>query len=410
MPCQLNQFMWGECASCALTAAVGECLEFKYNTTVNVERMQHTLADEYDANRGGHPFVLADRLNKDVKRRFKGGPMDSNQWALNIDYTRFGTDRDQLAARRLHFAKLCEHVEALQGVASAVVAIRCPRPGCKSGPHCLCGRHAIAAFKCIGTGANRRVLCRNSHGKKSPIIEVSPGNLAWWMSVDACIVKSWNSTGVEVPVPAETKWYAEHRVRVETTRAMVLSLAESMKAAGAAVHEGVSCDGSGQNPIVGPRFRLKGANYDLCEKEFGKLTEEQRADFERIDVPIVAGAQTKEVEGNTAVVVNVEPTPAPAPSPSPSPSPAPSPASDESEKLDNENVKKQGPVIAPTTLTVKAICPPNAKPGDVVTITIKDVGKVQIPLPKDAVPGHPFKLMLTKQKAPKAVMSEGSSE
>lgn len=207
--------MWGECASCALTTAVGEGLEFKYNTTVNVERMQHTLADEYDANRGAHPFVLADRVNKDTSRRFKGGPMDSNQWQLSIDYTRFGTDKDKLGVRRLHFANLCDHVDELQGVACAVVAIRTPRPGCKN-PGCLCGRHAVAAFKTVGSGANRRVLCRNSHGKKNPIIVVNPRNLAWWMSVEPRIKKSWNSAGIEIPVPHETKWACEHRVKKET--------------------------------------------------------------------------------------------------------------------------------------------------------------------------------------------------
>ena len=37
------------------------------------------------------------------------------------------------------------------------------------------------------------------------------------------------------------------------------------------VHPNVTCDKSGMNPIVGPRYNLKGHNYNLCEAEFNKL-------------------------------------------------------------------------------------------------------------------------------------------
>jgi len=52
-----------------------------------------------------------------------------------------------------------------------------------------------------------------------------------------------------------------------------------------AVHPHVTCDVSGMNPIVGPRFKKKGANYDLCEAEFAKLSLEEQAHFIRIDTP-----------------------------------------------------------------------------------------------------------------------------
>ena len=38
-----------------------------------------------------------------------------------------------------------------------------------------------------------------------------------------------------------------------------------------AIHHGVECDMSGQCPIVGNRYKLKGKNYDLCEAEFAKV-------------------------------------------------------------------------------------------------------------------------------------------
>ena len=37
------------------------------------------------------------------------------------------------------------------------------------------------------------------------------------------------------------------------------------------IHYGIGCDRSGQNPIIGNRYKLRRANYDLCEEEFLKL-------------------------------------------------------------------------------------------------------------------------------------------
>jgi len=51
------------------------------------------------------------------------------------------------------------------------------------------------------------------------------------------------------------------------------------------VHPGVTCDKSGMNPIVGPRFNLHGHNYDLCEAEFLKLSPEEQSKFVRIEPP-----------------------------------------------------------------------------------------------------------------------------
>ena len=50
------------------------------------------------------------------------------------------------------------------------------------------------------------------------------------------------------------------------------------------VHAGFSCDASGVNPIVGPRFR-KGDNYDVCEAEFIKLDGTAQAAFVRCPPP-----------------------------------------------------------------------------------------------------------------------------
>jgi hypothetical protein len=48
----------------------------------------------------------------------------------------------------------------------------------------------------------------------------------------------------------------------------------------------VECDKTGQCPIVGTRFRLKGHNWDLCAAEFAKLPEAEKVQFEAIEPPV----------------------------------------------------------------------------------------------------------------------------
>jgi len=51
------------------------------------------------------------------------------------------------------------------------------------------------------------------------------------------------------------------------------------------VHFGVSCDATGQSPIVGPRFHKIGANYDLCKAAFEALPADEQKLYTRLDVP-----------------------------------------------------------------------------------------------------------------------------
>jgi len=54
-------------------------------------------------------------------------------------------------------------------------------------------------------------------------------------------------------------------------------------------HPGVSCDRSGMTPIVGMRYKLRGHNYDLCEAEFNKLNEAEKANYDAIPPPVIKG-------------------------------------------------------------------------------------------------------------------------
>lgn len=45
------------------------------------------------------------------------------------------------------------------------------------------------------------------------------------------------------------------------------------------VHTGVTCDMSGMSPIVGNRWKKITENYDLCEAEYQKLGEKEKAEF-----------------------------------------------------------------------------------------------------------------------------------
>ena len=42
-------------------------------------------------------------------------------------------------------------------------------------------------------------------------------------------------------------------------------------------HPGVTCDRTGQCPIIGNRFKLKNENYDVCEAEYNKMSDDERA-------------------------------------------------------------------------------------------------------------------------------------
>jgi len=55
------------------------------------------------------------------------------------------------------------------------------------------------------------------------------------------------------------------------------------------VHPGVECDASGMNPIIGTRYNLRGHNYDLCQAEFDKLSEKERALYDAIPPPKLGG-------------------------------------------------------------------------------------------------------------------------
>eukprot|EP00945_MAST-04E_sp_MAST-4E-sp1_P000104 g104.t1 len=52
-----------------------------------------------------------------------------------------------------------------------------------------------------------------------------------------------------------------------------------------AVHEGITCDRSGMSPIIGNRYKKQGANYDLCEAEFAKLSDSEKKDYVKIERP-----------------------------------------------------------------------------------------------------------------------------
>merc|ERR1719502_794087 len=54
----------------------------------------------------------------------------------------------------------------------------------------------------------------------------------------------------------------------------------------AGIHPGVECDRSGQNPIVGMRYHLRGHNYDLCQSEFDKLSAADKALYTPIHPPV----------------------------------------------------------------------------------------------------------------------------
>ena len=85
-------------------------------------------------------------------------------------------------------------------------------------------------------------------------------------------------------------------------------------------HPGVSCDKSGQCPIVGWRFKLTGQNYDLCEAEFNKLPDAEKRRYEKIAAPdsVAPRSEVAVHPGGSHRGLPVSPLGAACPRPSPS--------------------------------------------------------------------------------------------
>ena len=52
-----------------------------------------------------------------------------------------------------------------------------------------------------------------------------------------------------------------------------------------AIHYGVTCDVTGMNPIVGTRWHLVGANYDLCDDAYNHLSDADKSKYVAIQTP-----------------------------------------------------------------------------------------------------------------------------
>ena len=63
----------------------------------------------------------------------------------------------------------------------------------------------------------------------------------------------------------------------------VIGAVTSVTDGAGAIHWGVTCDRSGMSPIVGDRYHLPGANFDLCAAEYNKLPEAERLTFVKVE-------------------------------------------------------------------------------------------------------------------------------
>ena len=64
-------------------------------------------------------------------------------------------------------------------------------------------------------------------------------------------------------------------------------------------HPGITCDISGQCPIIGWRFNLTGQDYDLCEAEFNKLPDAEKERYQKIAATDFSVAPQSEVAVHT---------------------------------------------------------------------------------------------------------------
>ena len=74
---------------------------------------------------------------------------------------------------------------------------------------------------------------------------------------------------------------------------------------GVEVHHGVECDRCHMIPIKGPRYKMRGRNYDLCQADFDKLSSEERSQYRMVRKDAKCPWTTKDVRCAARFVTDV---------------------------------------------------------------------------------------------------------
>ncbi len=200
----INQGAWGECASIALCAVVNDLIQFKYAIGLNEEKMQHTVAEEYEANAATYPGDLARKLDADKQRFFRGGDENNaKKFQLSLGKIKEVVDWDAL----------CDRLEVFSGIKSCVVVYEDARSKLREGAHVT---HAVAAMSVGISGGgcgeevddDRRVVrARNSWGRCEPLVFITPGTYRYHVNFDPKIEQVKTAKGtVCPPPPVHTAW------------------------------------------------------------------------------------------------------------------------------------------------------------------------------------------------------------
>jgi hypothetical protein len=76
------------------------------------------------------------------------------------------------------------------------------------------------------------------------------------------------------------------------------------------LHEGIQCDRSGSNPILGDRYSIDGADYDLCSAEYDKLSELEKRRFTRVRPTVFYRPRDEPAPPKVPLRPNLPPPPA----------------------------------------------------------------------------------------------------
>jgi len=107
---------------------------------------------------------------------------------------------------------------------------------------------------------------------------VREGGVAVWEVI--------NELGLFLAASQEPSFDLASQVRALVQRLFAV-LKRGLDRAQVGVHWGVSCDRSGQCPIIGKRYNLQSANYDLCAAEYAKLAPTEQALFTLVQPPVI---------------------------------------------------------------------------------------------------------------------------
>jgi len=204
-----------------------------------------------DAKTRGGPWSRGRHWRQEARRR-----RQEARQALKSEITAFFSDQKALTALGAAVPVVIDRVFKKEAVTDALDAVLADHPVLAG--HSLVKR-VVPIFKAITAFIPAGIV--------GPIVLEAMLELQSILS---------DSDGAEGPPQCRVKPF-------KILKRMFHAIKRAAKRNAPEVHFGITCDGSGMCPIIGPRWKKRGQDYDLCQTEYEKLSEQEKKAFHRVD-------------------------------------------------------------------------------------------------------------------------------